>query len=444
MKKTLYLLIASVLFFANISVASAVPIIGTIYGNKIDVSIGDSNTTSTIPPSTEIIGDEIDDVELIELDHTAPVITILGSNPVSVYKGSTYTDAAAKAIDETDKNVNLVTTGSVNTSVVGTYTITYTATDSAGNTSAKTRTVNVINNNIIGDEIDDVELIELDHTAPVITILGSNPVSVYKGSTYTDAAAKAIDETDKNVNLVTTGSVNTSVVGTYTITYTATDSAGNTSAKTRTVNVIKTSSTGGGGGGFPFWLFNNKPTQQVLGEKISNDISYTNGKWVKTSDRKTVYFVDIKNTRHAYPNQNIWESYFGKDFSFVKTISKEELASYPLEENVPYNRNSLFKISSIPKVYRVSENATIHWIETEDLARRLYGINWNKKVQDLSDAFFGDYNVVEDTDGDGLHDIDEITYGTNPNNQDTDGDGYFDGEETIYGYSPIFSSVVKK
>lgn len=43
-----------------------------------------------------------------------------------------------------------------------------------------------------------------------------------------------------------------------------------------------------------------------------------------------------------------------------------------------------------------------------------------------------------DTDGDGLSDYDEvIIYGTNPLSSDTDGDGYRDLEEINNGYSPI-------
>lgn len=43
----------------------------------------------------------------------------------------------------------------------------------------------------------------------------------------------------------------------------------------------------------------------------------------------------------------------------------------------------------------------------------------------------------KDSDGDGLSDIEERNYGTNPNSKDTDGDGYGDGEEIENGYSPL-------
>ena len=58
----------------------------------------------------------------------------------------------------------------------------------------------------------------VDTTAPVITIK-NNPATVELGSTYNDAGASA----DGGETVTTTGTVDTSTVGTYTITYTATD-----------------------------------------------------------------------------------------------------------------------------------------------------------------------------------------------------------------------------
>ncbi len=42
-----------------------------------------------------------------------------------------------------------------------------------------------------------------------------------------------------------------------------------------------------------------------------------------------------------------------------------------------------------------------------------------------------------DPDHDGLTNLQEQQYGTNPNNPDTDGDGYHDGAEVKAGYNPL-------
>ena len=45
--------------------------------------------------------------------------------------------------------------------------------------------------------------------------------------------------------------------------------------------------------------------------------------------------------------------------------------------------------------------------------------------------------AVQDTDGDGLSDSDEQTWGTDVSRQDSDGDGYSDGVEVVGGYNPL-------
>ncbi len=126
---------------------------------------------------------------------------------------------------------------------------------------------------------------------------------------------------------------------------------------------------------------------------IIEDSFWTLGRWVKKESITAVYFLDSSDIMHTYPNQSIWESYFGDDFSFVETISEEELNTYTLGVNVPYSSGSLFKMQAFPKVYMVGENGLIQWIKTEEKAVELYGDNWASLVHDLSTAFFMDYTV---------------------------------------------------
>ena len=62
---------------------------------------------------------------------------------MTVEQGSSYVDAGATA----DGGETVTTSGTVDESTIGEYTITYSATDSAGNTGTATRTVNVVNTN---------------------------------------------------------------------------------------------------------------------------------------------------------------------------------------------------------------------------------------------------------------------------------------------------------
>ncbi len=79
-------------------------------------------------------------------DTIAPVITLNGASAVIIAVGVTYTDAGAIAIDNIDGVVTVTTSGTaaVDTAAPGgPFTITYQATDSAGNVAVATRSVTV-------------------------------------------------------------------------------------------------------------------------------------------------------------------------------------------------------------------------------------------------------------------------------------------------------------
>lgn len=74
---------------------------------------------------------------------------------------------------------------------------------------------------------------------PVITLLGPDTITVALGQSYVDPGVTVLDDADGTVPVVTTGTVNTAVAGTYTLHYNATDSLGYAGAQvTRTVNVV--------------------------------------------------------------------------------------------------------------------------------------------------------------------------------------------------------------
>lgn len=93
--------------------------------------------------------------QVVSADTTAPVITMTDFNPVDVTWGSTYVDAGATATDDVDGSVTVTPNGSVDTTLLGSYQITYTATDAAANSAEGIRTVNVIlppDANVTGDD----------------------------------------------------------------------------------------------------------------------------------------------------------------------------------------------------------------------------------------------------------------------------------------------------
>ncbi len=78
-----------------------------------------------------------------------------------------------------------------------------------------------------------------DTIPPVISLNGDNPMSVSHGGNYVEPGATASDNRDGSVTVTISGSVNTSTVGDYTISYSARDAAGNNATTTRIVEVVE-------------------------------------------------------------------------------------------------------------------------------------------------------------------------------------------------------------
>ena len=96
-----------------------------------------------------------------------------------------------------------------------------------------------------------------DRLAPVVTLIGEAQVTIPAGAEYIEEGATAIDDIDGDLsaNLVISDTVNTAVVGTYTVAFSASDRAGNKGSAQRVVKVGVNEGTGGGGGGLVSPLF---------------------------------------------------------------------------------------------------------------------------------------------------------------------------------------------
>ena len=78
-------------------------------------------------------------------DTTAPIVTLTGDASKTISLNGTYTEEGATATDDEDGEITPTVSGTVDEDLTGTYTITYTATDAAGNVGTATRTVIVRN-----------------------------------------------------------------------------------------------------------------------------------------------------------------------------------------------------------------------------------------------------------------------------------------------------------
>jgi hypothetical protein len=163
------------------------------------------------------------------IDKEAPEIAITGDVDMDIEYGSVYDELGATWTDNVDGAGDVTDIGgdTVDTNVLGTYVVTYNYTDQAGTPATqKTRTVNVV-----------------DTTKPVITVVGDDPQVIEFGSVYTELGATAEDNYDGDItgNIdIDASDVDVTTLGTYQVVYTVTDSSGNTTTETRTVNVVDT------------------------------------------------------------------------------------------------------------------------------------------------------------------------------------------------------------
>ena len=161
---------------------------------------------------------------IFDLLPQAPYITLLGSAELAHEQATTYVDAGATATDYVDGAVTVTVTGAVDSAKAGDYTLTYSAVDSEGNQARPVSRVVTV----------------ADTVAPVITLSGEVSLEIDQNSSYEDAGATAVDAVDGVVAVVVSGSVDTATEGTYTLTFTATDAAGNTASLVRNITVTST------------------------------------------------------------------------------------------------------------------------------------------------------------------------------------------------------------
>lgn len=161
------------------------------------------------------------------VDTKPPVITLVSDPEHYTLPGQEYEEEGCFAFDDYDGYL----THAIEREVTDTEVI-YTVSDSSGNKTEVRRTI-----------------VFKDPEPPVLTLSGDAEITINAGTKYVEPGYTAVDNCDGDIkHLVTvSGNVNIWSAGTYTLTYTVSDSYGNSATATRKVNV-KAVETGGGGG----------------------------------------------------------------------------------------------------------------------------------------------------------------------------------------------------
>jgi len=203
-----------------------------------NTSIAISNQLTSLTPGVvyhcRVVATNIDGVANGNdvLFGSAPVVTLFGGASVTNECHTLFTDPGATNA----AGLHVTVTGLLNTNSPNVYQLVYTTTNSLGLAGSAIRLVTVV-----------------DTTAPVITILGANPLTILTNTPFIDPGANALDACGGSFIVTNNSNVNPTIAGSYTVTYSSMDSYNNTATAIRNVivrthlNFVTTTNDSGSG-----------------------------------------------------------------------------------------------------------------------------------------------------------------------------------------------------
>ncbi|HPO16786.1 MAG TPA: endo-1,4-beta-xylanase [Candidatus Hydrogenedentes bacterium] len=180
-----------------------------------------------------------------EANNFVVTVAVPSAAPPAVTVNSLLTKSTKPTLTGTFSNaaqVQVSVNGSTwyNATLSGTaWSLTWPVTLAAGTYNVQAKAQDASGNMVIDATTNELTI---DTTVPVITLLGSSSMSIKRYRAFIDPGATATDNVsgDLTVEIVRTGTVKTSTLGTYYLYYNVKDVAGNAAAKkTRIVKVVR-------------------------------------------------------------------------------------------------------------------------------------------------------------------------------------------------------------
>lgn len=345
----------------------------------------------------------------VVVDNEDPVITLNGASSMTIavndknlcgratLSNEDYIELSANATDNISGNLNsvVVISGAVDLTKTGTYILTYSVSDAAGNTSSVQRTVNII-----------------DTIAPIINFNGSDKIDI--GKAWVDQTS-VCDNYDENINLVRTagpkGFPDPYIRGTYIVYYSAVDAAGNPAISTQRVYTVGD---------------NKAPTISInSSDTVIHDVNEPYNSIKATATDNFDKDIDISIVTYGFVDEfqlGVYEETFiAKDLSgnsdtayrYVKVVDRVKPSISGLDIYTPLatefnpmwglsikdNFNTLTELKDSVKV--VSNNVNIHEEGVYSIGYEITDLSGNKSLRYIRNVFVGDYEATV-----GINDLD--------------------------------------
>ena len=318
------------------------------------------------------------------VDVTAPVITLLGEAEMEMDNGAVYEEPGFSAVDDCDGDLTALVTveNNLNSEMPGIYTITYTVTDAAGNKATAQRTVTV-----------------KDLTPPVLTLLGDKVVEMTIGYELEEPGFTAVDNHDGDLTAQVTveTDLNIYLPGTYTVTYTVADAAGNTTTASRIVVMYDIQPKVSGG--IIYLTYDDGPsgyTSGLLDLLDSYGVKATffvvNTGYGETMARAAAsgHTIAIHSASHNYDKIYASEEAYFDDLYYMQSIIQSYTGQTPMMIRFPggsSNSVSYFNPGIMTRLVQLVEEKGFRYFD------------WNVSSQDAGGVTHGwvevAYNVIE-------------------------------------------------
>jgi len=305
------------------------------------------------------------------VDKVGPILELKGDSEKKVCPNAKYEEEGYSAIDDNDGDISdKVAISELEDKII------YKVKDSSGNESIKER-----------------KIIYKDEESPSIELKGGNTVTIYLGSKYTEPGYSASDLCDGDITdkVVSTGTVDTEKIGTYTISYEVSDSSDNKTSVERIVKVIKRPSnnySSGGADGIIYLTFDDGPS--FVTERILNILD--------EEGVKATFFVCGANsyTSRAYNSGHTIALHSNShDYSYIYASSSNFFSDLTAISDKVYNvtgyRSNIIRFpggssNTISKRYSIG---IMSYLTTEVVNRGYTYFDWNV---DSNDAGGDTYN----------------------------------------------------